>query len=60
MKRFNANYVLLLILAVVVFGYFSRDYFSMPDSKRVPACPGGSERGSNGLDCKSKGDRYGM
>lgn len=52
---------LLMILAgVLLVVYLSRDHFGMPDSKVLPACPGGSERGSNGLDCKSKGDRYGM
>jgi hypothetical protein len=58
MKRLNV--FLLLGLLVLVFVYFSRDYFSMPDSKVLPRCPRGSERGSNGLDCKSMGDLYGM
>jgi hypothetical protein len=60
MKGFKLKTVLLLVLAFTVLSYFARDYFSMPDSKVVPPCPGGSERGSNGLDCKSKGDRYGL
>ena len=37
------------------------EYFNyMPDTRPIPPCPRGMERGSNGMDCKSKGDRYGM
>jgi hypothetical protein len=33
----------------------------MPDSRPVPPCPPGSERGGkNGMDCKSVGDKYGL
>jgi hypothetical protein len=51
--------LLLVVVALVLFFYMSREHF-LPSSKYLPPCPAGSERGSNGLDCKSQGDRYGM
>jgi hypothetical protein len=51
--------LLLVVLALVLVFSMSREHF-LPSSKYVPPCPAGSERGSNGLDCKSQGDRYGM
>jgi len=45
----------------VLHGYASRlEFFSMPDTRPIPPCPTGTERGANGMDCKSPGDRYGM
>ena len=33
----------------------------MPDTRPIPPCPPGSERGDkNGMDCKSQGDKYGI
>ena len=36
------------------------EFFSLPDTRPIPECPGSGERGRNGMDCKSKGDRYGL
>jgi len=49
---------LVVVLLLAVF-YFSREHF-MPDSRPIPPCPLGSERGRNGKDCKSQGDLYGL
>jgi hypothetical protein len=51
--------ILLLIGALLIMFYMSREHFA-PDSRVLPPCPLGTERGRNGLDCKSKGDLYGM
>jgi len=47
----------------VLYGVVNRyEFFSyMPDTRPVPPCPPGSERGGkNGMDCKSVGDKYGL
>jgi len=54
----------LFVLVHHLLGPFMKKYiegFEMPDSRPIPPCPLGSERGGkNGMDCKSKGDLYGM
>ena len=65
------NHVSALCLAVIfgIVHYFAgkmlRENMTssgdvLPDSSRIPPCPVGMERASNGLDCKSKGDLYGL
>ena len=51
-----------LMLRFVVLPFLSKEYFNnMPDSRPVPPCPPGSERGDkNGMDCKSIGDKHGI
>jgi hypothetical protein len=51
-----------LVLRFVVLPFLSKEYFDyMPDSRVVPPCPPGSERGDkNGMDCKSMGDKHGI
>ena len=51
-----------LALRFVVLPFLSKEYFDyMPDSRPVPPCPPGSERGDkNGMDCKSIGDKHGI
>jgi hypothetical protein len=49
------HYVLGKHLRPMIEGF---DY--MPNTKEVPPCPVGMDRAANGLDCKSKGDRYGL
>ena len=51
--------LLFVVVGLLAVFYFSRENFG-PDSRRIPPCPGGSERGRNGMDCKSMGDRYGL
>jgi len=56
---------LVMLIVIAVFAYvvikpFLKSHFSMPDSRPPAPCPPGSERGKNGLDCKSFGDRYGF
>jgi len=58
-KMDTKTMLLLGVLALVLVFSMSREHF-LPSSKFVPPCPAGSERGSNGLDCKSQGDLYGM
>ena len=51
-----------LMLRFVVVPVLTKEYFNyMPDSRPLPPCPPGSERGDkNGMDCKSMGDRHGL
>jgi hypothetical protein len=51
--------LIFIVLGLLVVFYYGRENF-LPNSKIIPDCPGNSERGKNGLDCKSKGDRYGL
>jgi hypothetical protein len=51
--------LVFVVLALLVIFYYAREGF-LPNSKEVPKCPAGSERGKNGLDCKSMGDLYGL
>jgi len=55
----NQTNLLLVIAALILVFCMSREHFA-PDSRVIPPCPGGTERGRNGLDCKSMGDLYGM
>jgi len=50
--------MLLILLAVLVIFYLSREHF-LPNSKSLPPCPAGTSRGKNGLDCRIKGDNLG-
>ena len=52
--------VIFAVLHHLLHGYVRTLEYFLPDSKVLPPCPGDSERGSNGLDCKSKGDVYGL
>ena len=55
----NKYLVLGLVVVLLAVFYFSREHF-LPDSRPIPPCPLGSERGRNGKDCKSQGDLYGL
>jgi hypothetical protein len=54
--------LLFAALHMVLGKWINSEHFNyMPDSRPIPPCPPGSERGGkNGMDCKSKGDRYGL
>jgi len=63
------NNVSCFILAVVFAGLhhvlkkhvFQYEFFDyMPDSRVIPKCLVGTERGRNGMDCKSQGDIHGL
>lgn len=45
----------LILLALVLIFYLSREHF-LPNSKSVPPCPPGTQRHGNGLDCRVMGD----
>jgi hypothetical protein len=55
----NQTNLLLVIVALILVFCMSRENFTQ-DSRVVPPCPAGTERGKNGLDCKSMGDLYGL
>jgi hypothetical protein len=65
----HENKVQCVLLSVIfailhhVLGSYVRtiEGFSyMPDTRPIPDCPKGMDRGRNGMDCKSKGDMHGL
>jgi len=66
-KKNNVDCLLLAVIFAVLHHFLGKmmtqyEFFNyMPDSRPVPPCPPGSERGGkNGMDCKSMGEKYGL